>query len=1092
MRRSMWLVRLGAGLLLFTAACGRSAGLPSPSPATGADLPTTAAGDGVTAPVQLPALGSLPQPTRRTSLAGPGWLTLEHEAVLASNAMTPGPGTQISLDGSAGYAYAIYGVYGFDGDDGPTSARIKSLSASGDYYVGFSDYEHSKWVYAGPYSFSAGGGTTVVSIPNTGSYVSPHSFVSNTYSATYVAIVAKQGAALHKAIIDLGIHGGMLGPNPPGRINGRGGPTGLTLFWTHSIDITRPDFAGYMLQRADQLAGEFQPVNTSPVLDDFLIDPTAVVNKYYRYRVAAVDRSGHSSTWTEGLAVAASTTVQQPIVVVKGLPRTPVYGPAVLTLDMSGSYDPAGNPITLYEVFDGGLPIISSPGYAFNLTLQPGCHALVFRVTAGAITGRSIRFLKVFPRWTDHAVMVASPQSQNVVPRQANLSAIRNTSGILYMSGFDPFIPAFTLRRMSAGPGPALFTKPVYTPYQFMSEPVVVGDDIYWGVSYETSYSWFHFDGQKISELPRGAFGTNQSNDQLALVTDGASQLWTLFAADDGGFKLFLDDGGVLPLSTLVDPLPSLLDLDAVYDPVANAIWVIYSTNSDTLWLKVNPGTLNVVDSGTLAAFASPAVEASFDPVHGQPIAAYSSLGHTYFTYNDGIWHLGETIDASGGNDSHFDLGCVDGLARAMIADVGGQASVYTRDAANSWSKRDVTYSSTSGMQLSFAPYQDADGAAFGVADVGTNRHTYFARLNGDGTSTLINDIWPTTGQGLQMHGAGGSDGLHVVYNSVLGPAMHLKGSADGQTWLSAPIPSNARNLDLSALVDGTIYLSFYDGSAELDRWDGAAWQNVASAASQSAYRPFLAHGAPSTVVNWVSFDETTAKWTAWQGNETINYTSDTQPFAGLGAYNGTGVIYSSANPPGDSSFYYVLKNDPVFGYRGSSLGVYSGLSDVDNTALYALRGNDYLFDDYVFGRNLASAEFTNLVIGSTDTAIWISNGTLIPAARYTPNLEKLNELTNLPTAYGAPGTDARRTVSAITTPGGTAVGLVCDLSGHDRYMEWSNFGNWEQLPLPPLDQAYNSDATMNQAELFIGHDGRWHIIYHEYDTDSIFVRSTL
>lgn len=1092
MRRPIWLVLFSAVLLLLTAACGQSAGLPTAEQSSGSDGSAAGAASSA-APAPLPMLSNLPRPNRRASLAGPGWMMLEHEAVLDSQAMSIGAGTQISLDGSASYAYAIYGVYGFDGDNGPTSARIKSSSSSGDFYVGFSDYEHGKWIFAGPYTFSAAGGTTVVSIPNTGNYVSPHAFVSNIYSATYLAVVTRHGASLHDATVELGIHGGMLGPTPPGKLSGRGGPTGLTIGWLPSIDAIRPDFAGYLLERADQLTGEFAPVNSAPVLEDFLFDPTAAIDHIYRYRVAAVDDSGNLSLWSDGTAARTSSGTQPPVVEFTGVPRTPVYGPAQLSIDMSGSYDPSGNPITLYEIYDGGSLLFSSPGYAVNLTLQPGCHILTFRVTAGAITSRAIRFLKVFPRWKDGAVMVSSPQTQNILPRLSSLSAVRLSDGRLYMSGYDQFIPAFCLRRMSAGPEPALATMPVYTTVQFLSKPVVVGNDIYWGAAYADNYNLYHFDGQQITQKVQGSFSSPQANDQIALATDGASRIWTVVAEDDSGFKLMMDSSGLQSSTILVDPLPSLLDVDAVYDPVANAIWVIYSTNTDTLWLKVNPDTLAVVDSGTLAAFASPSVAASFDSTNGIPIAAYVSLGNTYYTYNDGIWHLGEIIDPSGGNSTSFDLSAVGGKPRALISDIGAQVSVYTRDALNSWSKRDVTYSSTSGMQLAFAAYTDSNGAAYAMADIGVNRHVYFTRLNGDGTDTVLNDTWPSTGQGLQMHGVGGADGLHVVYGQMLGPALHLHGSADGQSWLNAPMPANARQLDLSALADGTTYLSYYDGAglAKLDRWDGAAWQNVASAVSQAGYRPFLAHGLPSTIVSWVAFDDITTTWTAWQGNEGSGYASATNAFDGLGAYSGTGIIESETSLPGVSTAYYVLKADPVLGYGSSDLGLFEGLNDVNNTVLYALRGYDFIHDNYVFGRNLASAEFIGSTLGG-GTAVWIANGTTIPAARYTPNLTLKDEINDLPTTFGAPDTDGRRTVSALTTPGGTAVALVCDLSGKDRYMEWSNFGQWEQVPLPPPDINYGSDATMNQAELFVGQDGRWHMIYRDYDTDSIFVRSTL
>ena len=78
-----------------------------------------------------------------------------------------------------------------------------------------------------------------------------------------------------------------------------------------------------------------------------------------------------------------------------------------------------------------------------------------------------------------------------------------------------------------------------------------------------------------------------------------------------------------------------------------------------------------------------------------------------------------------------------------------------------------------------------------------------------------------------------------------------------------------------------------------------------------------------------------------------------------------------------------------------------------------------------------------------------------------------------------------------MTASSATAVALVCDLSGHDQYMEWSNYGNWERLPLPGPDANYGSEQHMNQAEIFCGMDGRWHMVYRDYDTDAIFIRST-
>ena len=84
---------------------------------------------------------------------------------------------------------------------------MKCPGASGNYYVAFSDYQDGKWLWSGPYSFSAGGGSTAITIPNSGQFVSPHAFIGNYFNATYLALAVKQGAALTNATVELGVHG---------------------------------------------------------------------------------------------------------------------------------------------------------------------------------------------------------------------------------------------------------------------------------------------------------------------------------------------------------------------------------------------------------------------------------------------------------------------------------------------------------------------------------------------------------------------------------------------------------------------------------------------------------------------------------------------------------------------------------------------------------------------------------------------------------------------------------------------------------------------------------------------------------------------
>ena len=169
----------------------------------------------------------------------------------------------------------------------------------------------------------------------------------------------------------------------------------------------------------------------------------------------------------------------------------------------------------------------------------------------------------------------------------------------------------------------------------------------------------------------------------------------------------------------------------------------------------------------------------------------------------------------------------------------------------------------------------------------------------------------------------------------------------------------------------------------------------------------------------------------------------------------------------------------------------FGGLTSDGQRILATQRDFKEIFDSYLFGRNVAVGEYMSNYAPS-GIALWCSNGTTTAPARWTPTMSHEGEITELPTNPQLPGYDLRRTVSAMTTDDVTAAALLCDLSGQDRYLEWSNYGDWEALPLPGPDVNYGSDRHMNHPVLFCGADGRWHIIYRDYDVDAVFIRSTL
>jgi len=128
----------------------------------------------------------------------------------------------------------------------------------------------------------------------------------------------------------------------------------------------------------------------------------------------------------------------------------------------------------------------------------------------------------------------------------------------------------------------------------------------------------------------------------------------------------------------------------------------------------------------------------------------------------------------------------------------------------------------------------------------------------------------------------------------------------------------------------------------------------------------------------------------------------------------------------------------------------------------------------------------------NTTQVLWVANGGTFSSVIYESDIlgERYIEIPYHPYELALTA-DTRRTVGMAYTRGGGAVGLECDLFGKHPVFRWSNFGNWEDLPLPPgLNPG--EGGYMSMPELLIGDDGRWHIIYHDYSTDFIMVRSTL
>ena len=90
-----------------------------------------------------------------------------------------------------------------------TSVKATVSAVTGNYYIGFSDYQRQRWDFAGPFN-----GSAETSVPRMDQHTTINDFVS-PMGASYIVIGVKAGDALTLSKLELGVHGGAKGPRPP-------------------------------------------------------------------------------------------------------------------------------------------------------------------------------------------------------------------------------------------------------------------------------------------------------------------------------------------------------------------------------------------------------------------------------------------------------------------------------------------------------------------------------------------------------------------------------------------------------------------------------------------------------------------------------------------------------------------------------------------------------------------------------------------------------------------------------------------------------------------------------------------------------------
>jgi len=1069
-------------LVLTIVTCTALAGCRGGGPQLSWAVDTPAADQAWPGGAALPALGDLPKPPRDASLLGPGWTPLnplDGSHKILTNGCTGTPAGQLVITGAASTGFSIFAIQGFDGDAFPTSIRTTLGAITGQYYVAFSDYVSGTWQHVGPFTNSA-----EIEIPGLDAYTS-HSAFTNPDGIFYFTLLVGGGSTITIDLLEVGTFGGTLGPEPPRQIESSGGAIGLVLTWNHSPDYHAPDFAGYFVERAPLLFGNFAALNTDPVRDPYYHDPTAVAGVQYRYRVAAVDTAGNRSLWADSEEATTPGNLADPVPVVK-MPDGPRYAPANVTFDLSGSFDPEGEAITSYEIeFAGGPAAMGGAGPTFTTTLQPGCYYIQFVAHTATRQGSTARTLKVYPRWNSSSVLVRNPEHVGW-RKLIRARGWGNPADGFTLFGQDGSYPSLSYWQVQDATDFSLATLPCYDRFvDWIGEPLTVGDTVLVPVASTNMLmvASYTADSQQLDLL-----GERTADSPIAVAPGPEDGVFAIYSdkpipAQTDLVIMKLGPGGTT--QTVVANIGMLSALDVAYNPAAAAIDIVYADVVSTQWVRWDPIANAVVDSAVLAAAMSTWIDIEVSPATGLPSLVYGHTGLNRFSQLDslGNWSPEVPIDNLVGNRTPFDLTFApDGATpECFFGTVTPQSYLYEYS-GGVWTRRNtVSYSTKSADTVALMP--GASGREMYVADGLDNDDMVLARLNEDGSEDVIWTLAVTNGQGHEMHSAAALDGLHVGWRDYYdGTGRHFMSPDGGETWNDMGSSSNpVSNIDMAATSDGALYMSIYDGvlgTCRLFWWDGTDFQLRMSFPGQSDYRPFF-KSDNGTTIEWFAYEPLTSTLHHVLGDE-------------IGGYADTPTVLND-NPVwtgvANSSLMYNL----IFAVAGdaqldrSPLGFYAVDSPNFDPLLDPLLGDpfDFLNSEITRGRTLGTTTYMAGLSGLSAQVFYATQGTLVRPLRCEVPLLESPQLTELPMAQEFAPIDGRRTVSVKRAFGATAVALLSSIDGKDTYFEWSNFGDWERLPMP------TGIEHMGGPELVVDRDGRWCIVYKDYATDQIRSIST-
>jgi hypothetical protein len=399
---------------------------------------------------------------------------------------------------------------------------------------------------------------------------------------------------------------------------------------------------------------------------------------------------------------------------------------------------------------------------------------------------------------------------------------------------------------------------PLAAGVDYLGEPASAGNKVYLPYTQAGSFYIAAYAQGKVTCTA----GPACTDSGLSAAASDGGTLWLVYAQNNGGSidLQYTTYNGTQASGVIAAGIGGLSALDAVYNPVAQAIEIVYSDTDSTEWLEWNVISQSVTGSATIAPAVSSEADIEIDPATDRPAVVYAHDSRQRYSeqLEDMSWTAEELIDDTDTNYTPFDFVITNGEKMCYFALGPGQAYLFERTAENSWVRAVTpTFNTDSAYNAVLLPPAEASISFAQVADIAGDGKVYLAGLNKDGTDTLTGTILAGCGQGYEMHAAAAQDGLHVIWLGNLDhQPQHYSSNNGGTTWADAGVLGNTlNNLDLATTSAGELYLSAFDGSNNvLYHWNGGGWDTRWWIGSDGNGRAFLGH-TPAAVMSWVAFE---------------------------------------------------------------------------------------------------------------------------------------------------------------------------------------------------------------------------------------------